>query len=203
LFTGLIEAVGRVESCSSGTLKISTELAEEAREGDSLSVDGSCLTVTSITGDILSFTCSRETVSRTVLSHYRAGTGVNLERPLRLDQGLHGHLVTGHVDEAAQILKIETLARGKTAWISCSGEGYALLVEKGSVAVSGISLTVAGLVPGRFSVAVIPETLNRTTAFEWKPGFRVNLEYDIIGKYVKKYADSALSSEGLRRYLEQ
>ena len=203
LFTGLIEDRGKVKSRSGGSLTVGTTLFETASTGDSIAVDGSCLTVSDKGNGSLTFHCSTETVSRTVISGYYPGTEVNLERPLMLSDGLHGHIVTGHVDETARILKVKISGEGMTAWISCSGKNFFLLVEKGSIAVSGISLTVASLAPDRFSVVLIPETLERTTAGNWKPGSHVNLEYDIIGKYVLKQTDAVIGNRRLRDYLEQ
>ena len=203
MFTGLIEDTGRVKALSGGSLTIQTQLFETASPGDSVSLDGSCLTVSQIGNESLSFHCSAETVSRTIISGYHPGSEVNLERPLRLSDGLHGHIVTGHVDETATVLKVKRSGADMTAWISCSGKYGPLLVEKGSIAVSGISLTIASISPDRFSVVLIPETLAGTTAGNWKPGTRVNLEYDIVGKYVKKQTDAAIAERKLRHYLEQ
>ncbi|MCD4700638.1 MAG: riboflavin synthase [Candidatus Aegiribacteria sp.] len=203
MFTGLIEDRGKVMSISGGSLTIQTKISETASPGDSIAVDGSCLTISDIGSRSLSFLCSAETVSRTIISGYYPGTEVNLERPLKLSDGLHGHIVTGHVDSTAAVLKVERSGAGMIVWVSCSGKNFLLLVEKGSIAVSGISLTVASLTPDRFSVALIPETLTRTTAGNWKPGSRVNLEYDIIGKYVKKQTDAVIGKRRLRDYLEQ
>ncbi len=202
MFTGLIKARGKVKSRSGSTLTVQTNLFETASPGDSIAVDGSCLTVSDVVNRSLSFHCSAETISRTIISGYFAGAEVNLERPLRLSDGLHGHIVTGHVDETASILKVERSGAGMTVWISCSGKNFPLLVEKGSIAVSGISLTVASLTPDRFSVTLIPETLKGTTAGNWKPGSLVNLEYDIIGKYVKKQTDAAIGKNRLKDYLD-
>jgi len=203
LFTGLIEATGRVQTLSGSTLTILADIYESARPGDSIAVDGTCLTVSGTGKGNLSFHCSGETISRTVISGYHPGMEVNLERPLRLSDGLHGHLVTGHVDETASVLKVEIIGKNRTVWISHTGQYFSILVEKGSIAVSGISLTVASLSRNRFSVALIPETVRRTTAGNWKPGSRVNIEYDIIGKYVKQQTDAAIGERRLRDYLEQ
>ncbi|NOQ23546.1 MAG: riboflavin synthase [Candidatus Aegiribacteria sp.] len=203
MFTGLIEDTGRVKAVSGGSLTIQTKLFESASPGDSIAVDGSCLTISGIGNRSLAFHCSAETVSRTIISGYYPGTEVNLERPLGFSDGLHGHIVTGHVDEAAAVLKVKRGGEGMTVWISCSGKYLPLIVEKGSIAVSGISLTIASLAPDRFSVVLISETLERTTAGNWKPGSHVNLEYDIIGKYVKKQTDAVLGKRRLRNYLEQ
>ncbi len=203
MFTGLIEDRGIVKSRSGSNLTVGTKLFETASPGDSIAVDGSCLTVSNTGNRSLSFHCSAETISKTIISGYYPGIEVNLERPLRFSGGLHGHIVTGHVDETAEVLKVKRSGEGMTVWISCSGNSFPLLVEKGSIAVSGISLTVASLAPDRFSVVLIPETLERTTAENWKPGSHVNLEYDIIGKYVLKQTDAFIRNRRLRDYLEQ
>ena len=202
MFTGLIEQTGEVESFSGGNLVIRAPLWEEADEGDSIGVDGSCLTVSRIRKGLLHFHCSRETVSRTIAGGYVRGSGVNLERPLRLSDELHGHLVTGHIDETASVLKVEKQGVDATFWFSFSRSRTGLVVEKGSIAVNGISLTVASVLPGRFSAALIPETLSRTTAGGWKPGAPVNLEYDLIGKYVKKQTEAAIGRRKLRDFIE-
>ncbi|GEM_PF-247940 len=205
MFTGLIEAVGRVASLSGGDLTIETDhvLVNESSPGDSIAVDGSCLTVTSIRGGKLVFHCSAETLFRSVVTGYHPGTVVNLERPLRADGRLHGHFVTGHIDEKGSILRVERRKEEATAWVSYSRQYSGLLVEKGSVTVSGISLTVASLLPDRFTVVLIGETLERTGAGGWKPGAAVNLEYDIIGKYINRLTLAAEGAGRLREYLEQ
>jgi len=202
LFTGLIEGTGTVRSRSGSSLTVSSPLSGEVVPGDSFAVDGSCLTVTGSAAGSMSFQCSGETLSRTVIQWYTTGVRVNLERPLLPSDRLHGHLVTGHVDETARLLRVQRSGGGMTAWISYSPESSVLLVPRGSVAVSGVSLTVASLEPGMFSVALIPETLARTTADGWRPGTRVNLEFDLIGKYVRRQAEAASAAAGLRDHLE-
>lgn len=203
MFTGLIEDRGRVSGFSGGRLTVETRLSESCTPGDSMAVDGSCLTVTRSKAGEVVFHCSSETVSSTLVSGYHSGSEVNLETPLCLDGLLHGHLVTGHVDQAASILKVQRSGEGMTVWVSYSRKYSRLLVQKGSVAVSGISLTVASLSSDRFSVALIPETLQRTTAGGWKPGTRVNLEFDIVGKYLQRQLEAAAGETGLREYIEQ
>ncbi len=203
MFTGLIEDRGRVTGFSGGRLTVETRLGEICSDGDSVAVDGSCLTVTGSSRGELAFHCSPETVSTTIVSGYHSGSEVNLETPLSLDGLLHGHLVTGHVDQAASVLKVQRSSEGMTVWVSYSGKYSRLLVPKGSVAVSGISLTIASLASDRFSVALIPETLKRTTAGSWKPGAGVNLEYDIVGKYLQRQLEAAAGEKRLRDYIEQ
>lgn len=203
MFTGLIEAKGRVVSVSRETLVIRAGIGLDVSKGDSIAVDGSCLTVTDIKGDKLEFYSSHHTRLKTIIPGYFSGTEVNLERPMQLSERLHGHIVTGHIDETARVLKIEKTGESTEIWFSFSSDFASLLVERGSVAVSGISLTIASLMSGRFSSVLIPETLSVTTAGSWKPGTHVNLEYDIIGKYIKRQITATSNAERLRKYLEQ
>jgi len=203
LFTGLIEGTGRVVRMAGDSLLLEERILKSPpSRGESMSVDGVCLTVSSTEGGRLLFHCSAETLSRTIAGGYHPGSAVNIERPLEVGGRLHGHMVTGHVDCTAAILRVERTGSGATVWFSFPAEHSLLLVEKGSVAVSGISLTVASLAPDRFSAALIPETLERTTAGSWKPGSAVNLEFDIIGKYILRQADAARGADRLREYLE-
>ncbi len=200
MFTGLIECMGTVKS--TGTrLKIEVETNLDLSPGDSLAVNGSCLTVTQTDGRILSFDVSPETFRR--IAAPLRGVRVNLERSMSADGRFHGHYVTGHVDTAGTVVKTRRTSGFSEITVSFPREYSTLLVEKGSVTVSGISLTVAGLTESSFSVAIIPETLKSTTAGDWKPGYRVNLEFDIIGKYVARAAMAAGSKESLREYLEE
>ena len=153
LFTGLVERTGRVVRVSGNILEVDTSTGMSSTAGDSLSVDGACLTVSSRQPGRLTFHCTRETLSRTIASGYHPGTMVNLEMPLEVGGRLHGHMVTGHVDCTAPVLKVERSGGGATVWISYPRTHARLLVVKGSIAVSGISLTVASLASDRFSVS--------------------------------------------------
>ena len=200
MFTGLIETTGIVKSTRRG-FQVEAGKDLELIRGDSLAVNGSCLTVIKTEGRQLYFDVSPETFRRTVAPI--SGSKVNLERSMSAEDRFHGHFVTGHVDVVGTVTKIKQTSGFSEITFSFPGEHSLLLVEKGSVTVSGISLTVASLAGSSFSVAVIPETLKTTTAGEWKPGYRVNLEFDIIGKYVTQAALAARSKESLREYLEQ
>jgi riboflavin synthase len=203
LFTGLIEGTGKVVRMAGDSLLLEEHILQPPpSRGDSLCVDGACLTVSSTEGGRLLFRCSGETLSRTIAGGYHPGSTVNIERPLEAGGRLHGHMVTGHVDCTAGVLRVDRTGSGATVWFSFPAKHSLLLVEKGSVAVSGISLTIASLAPDRFSAALIPETLERTTAGAWKPGSAVNLEFDIIGKYILRQADAARGADRLREYLE-
>jgi len=191
--------MGRVAAAGEN-LSLETDLSSELRPGDSLAVDGSCLTVERLSGSTAVFRVSPETMRRTV--PLGPGARVNLERPLSLSARLHGHLVTGHVDCTGTVVSVRRLGEFRRVEITCPSRWRGLLVEKGSAAVNGISLTVADLLPGAgFSVAVIPETLERTNAGLWKPGHRVNIEFDIVGKYLRRFMETG--SNGLRDKLEQ
>ena len=203
MFTGLIETKGRIVSISREILVVQPENGFDVSKGDSIAVDGSCLTAADIKGDKLEFFFSHHTRSKTIIPGYFSGAHVNLERSMQLSDRLHGHIVTGHIDETGRVLSIEKTGDSTEIRFSFSSGFSSLLVEKGSVAVSGISLTIASLSSGRFSAVLIPETLSVTTAGSWKPGTHVNLEYDIIGKYIRRQFTATSNAERLREYLEQ
>lgn len=187
MFTGIIEQTGTVVLICPGSvysLKVDTG-AMKALVGDSVSVNGVCLTVTEINGSIMSFDAVRETIAKTSLASLKTGDRVNLETALTLSKPLGGHFVSGHVDGTGTVLRIRTIAASAEIDFSCSGEMLRYIAAKGSVAIDGISLTVASVYAGGFSVAAIPHTLNATTLGDKKPGDRVNIETDILAKYVE------------------
>lgn len=183
-------------------------LSKDAVIGDSISVNGVCLTVVSLSGEILSFDLSGETLKSTNLGQLRPGDRVNLEPSLRADGKLGGHFVSGHVD-AVGTIRTKTLAGDSFKLVIDSPDHVAdILVEKGSVAVDGISLTVVEVFRGAFSVVIIPHTANVTTIGFKSAGDSVNLEADIIGKYVARFLnrDSVKTGSGsdkLLRSLQQ
>ena len=195
MFTGIIEDVGTVKSVEkkgpSGRIGIETALdLSLVRVGDSISVNGSCLTVTAVSKGVFTADLSNETLSVTTLGELMAGEKVNIESALTLARPLGGHMVTGHVDGVGTIKRKLSTGDAIDLYVSCPAPLMGQIVKKGSVAVDGISLTVAELTPDGFRVAVIPHTLARTTLMQKREGARVNVETDLIGKYVEKHLAS-------------
>ena len=191
MFTGLIEELAAVKSLAGGAVAklvvASSRVIEDVRVGDSVSVSGVCLTVTSVGDGELTFDAVPETLSRSTLKDLRAGDRVNLEASLRAGKMIGGHFVQGHVDGVGTVESIRRLGESAEVRIGASPAILRYVVEKGSIAVDGISLTVASVNEAGFAVAVIPHTLEVTTLGLERPGDRVNLEVDIIGKYVEKF----------------
>jgi riboflavin synthase len=186
MFTGIVEEVGTVEAVGPRLAVRARRVVEDTAPGASLAVNGACLTVVERVGDRLAFDLSPETLSRTALARLRPGDPVNLERPVTLLSRLGGHLVQGHVDGVGEVSDVEDAPPGRRLWIRVP-EGLARYVaEKGSVAVDGVSLTVAAVEAGRFAVALVPFTLEATTLGRAVPGTPVNLEVDVVAKYVER-----------------
>lgn len=191
MFTGIIEGLGRVKRChvsgDSARLVIDLgPLADGVKPGDSVAVDGACLTAARVGGQVVECDVSRETLNRTTLGDLKSGEQVNLERALRVGDRLGGHFVLGHVDGVGTISAIEKSPGQWTLKMTAPPEIMSRLVLKGSIAVSGISLTVASLSPETFTVAIIPHTLENTALRHKSVGDRLNLELDVIGKYVER-----------------
>jgi riboflavin synthase len=187
MFTGIVEELGVVRAVGPTRLEIACHaVANDAQIGASIAVNGVCLTVVDRSDDGLGFDLSEETLRRTSFARLRSGDGVNLERPLTLASRLGGHLVQGHVDAVATVAGIDRTPDGG-AWLTVRvpPELGRYLVEKGSVTVDGISLTVAAMGDDTFSVALIPHTLEVTTLGSAEVGHPVNLEVDVIARYVE------------------
>lgn len=194
MFTGLIEEMGAVQRVRHEGLAV--KLAIGAKDtivdlaiGDSIAVDGACLTVTLVQDSLFEVDLSAETLSRTTLGDLLPHDRVNLERPCRPIDRLGGHLVTGHIDGVGTILEIREIEGMWWYSFAYPQPLRPLLVEKGSIAVDGISLTIAGLADAAFDVAIIPHTYRQSTLGRKQVGQRVNLETDLLGKYVIRYLE--------------
>jgi riboflavin synthase len=191
MFTGLVETLGtvrRVEVKGAGRQLVvaAPALAAELTVGESVAVNGACLTVVERDAQSFRFDVGPETLLRTNLGELSAGDRVNLERSLRLSERLGGHLVQGHVDGLGTIAERRPEGEWETVWFRCPAELAAQMVSKGSVAVDGVSLTLVEVERERFSIALIPHTLAQTTLGFKKTGAAVNLETDLLAKYVWK-----------------
>jgi riboflavin synthase len=203
VFTGIVEVVGRVRALRPQGAKAelvveAPEIAAGVRVGDSVAVNGACLTVTASRDGALHFEAVQETLDRTSLGRLAAGGGVNLERALRADGRLDGHLVQGHVDGVGRVRELRRAGDDVRLFVACEPAFAELLVEKGSVAIEGVSLTVVGVAAAGFDVALIPHTLTATTLGALEPGAAVNLEADVLGKYVRRYLERILPASGGR-----
>ncbi|HZS05111.1 MAG TPA: riboflavin synthase [Blastocatellia bacterium] len=191
MFTGIVEETGSIKKVTSGAASARVEVAartvlEGAKVGDSIAVNGVCLTVVGKTNDSFSADVSAETLRRTSLRQIRAGSRVNLERPLLPTSRLGGHIVQGHVDGVGEFLEARPEGEGWIVRVGFPAELGRYIVEKGSITVDGISLTVAALGDDWFEIAVIPHTWHVTNLSSLRRGDAVNLEVDIIAKYVER-----------------
>jgi riboflavin synthase len=194
MFTGLIENVGVLKRRSlhgqAGALEVGTDLPlEEIHSGDSIAVNGACLTVETINlaNRSLMFHTLAETLARTNLGTLPIGAALNLERALQAGARLGGHFVSGHIDITAAVTTISTASNDVVLTIKLPAELQALVIPKGSIAVNGISLTVASLASDTFSLHIIPHTWQQTNLSSLKPGDAVNLEADMVGKYILRW----------------
>lgn len=190
MFTGIIETLGTVTAIErEGTnvhLSLSSKLTPELKIDQSLAHNGVCLTVIALNGDEYTVTAIEETMQRSNLGDVATGDRVNLERCTQIGSRLDGHIVQGHVDATGEVVSVEE--RDGSWWFTLRypQENRGMLVDKGSVTINGVSLTVCDPVENQFSVAIIPYTYENTSFHALKPGSRVNLEFDIVGKYVAR-----------------
>jgi len=207
VFTGIIQHVGRVVSVARGAagrrLRVDVgPLAEGMPIGGSVAVDGACLTAANLDGRTADFDAVPETLERTTLGALKAGSLVNLEPALSAGDALDGHIVQGHVDGVCEVVRIDRDAGGHVLSAGADATLIDQMVAKGSITLSGVSLTLASVDRDRFTVALVPTTLARTTLADLSPGDRLNLETDVLGKYVRRYlaqlADSGLTIDKLR-----
>jgi riboflavin synthase len=212
MFTGIIEEVGRVSSIKEerGTRRLTvsaSRLTKELKKGDSISVSGVCLTAVQITPNSVTFDLAEETWTRTSFSRMHEGALVNLELPMRADGRFGGHIVQGHVDGTGQFLALDRIPGAEDYWlhIRIPAELERYVIFKGSLSIEGISLTVARIEGTEVTVAIIPHTWEMTNLRSLKPGDPVNLEIDMIAKYVEKMmkGESANSTLTLEKLVQQ
>jgi len=208
MFTGIVEYVGRIEDvCAKADLtRFQIDLgpiAEGVKLGDSVAVAGACLTVAGVEAGLFAFEAIPETLEKTRLGGFSKGDAINLERAMSSAGRFDGHMVQGHVDGVGRVRRFDRKDHEALLHIECDVELAQQLVDKGSVTIDGVSLTVVAVVPDGFHVALIPHTLEVTTLSNLLVGDAVNLEVDVFGKYVKQYLDRVLpdlvaSAQGAR-----
>ena len=186
MFTGLVAGTGKVRALRDGRLEVDTPLAAELAAGDSIAVNGVCLTALDPSAEGFAADVMPETLRRSSLGPLGAGDEVNLELPLRASDRLGGHMVQGHVDGTGTVQSVGEEGNSRVVRIEAAPELLRYVVEKGSIAVDGVSLTVSAVDDEAFEVSLIPETLERTTLGEADVGTTVNLEVDVLAKYVEK-----------------
>ena len=206
MFTGIIEEIGHVKSLARGaksfTLEVEADLVMEGTQvGDSIATNGVCLTVTSLTGHGFTAAVMPETVQRTALGELKPGSAVNLERALSLQTRLGGHIVSGHIDGTGRISDRRQDDNALWLTVECDSRLLRYIIEKGSITIQGVSLTVARVDDKSFAVSLIPHTQAATTLHSARVGDLVNLENDIIAKYVEKLLGKAPSDSGIMEKL--
>lgn len=194
MFTGIVKELGRVaevESSDDGArLRIGAALASELSEGDSVSVNGACLTATAVSQDAFEADVMHQTLELTTLGHLEAGSSVNLELPLRAADRLGGHVVQGHVDGTGTVAEVTEDGFARRVRVELPEELLPYVVEHGSIAIEGVSLTVAALSDEAVEVSLIPETLERTNLGGVAVGDRLNLECDVLARYVRRQLET-------------
>ena len=192
MFTGIIEAVGTLVSLQSKGQDVSIRVRSgkldlsDVKLGDSIATNGVCLTVVQLPGDGYVADVSGETMARTGFASYQLGQRLNLEKALMPTSRLGGHLVSGHVDGVGQVVAVQPRGRAVEYWIEAPRELARYIAEKGSITVDGISLTVNSVEGARFRLTIVPHTSEETTVGEWRVGSRVNLEVDVIARYLER-----------------
>lgn len=192
MFTGIVEAVGTLIAMEPKGQDVSVRVRSgkldlsDVKLGDSIATNGVCLTVVALPGDGYVADVSGETIQRTGFAHYKIGQTLNLERALTPTTRLGGHLVSGHVDGVGEIVSVHPLGRAKEYWVKAPDELARYIAEKGSITVDGISLTVNAVDGARFKLTIVPHTTAETTVEDWRPGRRVNLEVDLIARYLER-----------------
>ena len=203
MFTGIIEELGKVDSIGSGRLSIlASKVLEDVQLGDSIAVNGICLTVTSFDRKHFTADVMPETIRRTALRELKKGSPVNLERALTLSSRLGGHIVSGHIDGTGEVESFTSEDNAVLLQVQAAPKIIHYIVEKGSVALDGISLTVAAVTEKDFTVSLIPHTREVTTLHAKQKGSPINIETDVLGKYVEKLlrgSEASKKTSGLTR----
>lgn len=202
MFTGIIEEIGTIRNIRKGSNAVQLTVGArmilaDVKVGDSINTQGVCLTVTSFTADAFTADVMPETMSRTAFSRFRVGSGVNLERALRLNDRLGGHIVSGHIDGTGNVISIRKDENAVWYRVSASPAILRYIIEKGSVALDGISLTVAAVDRASFEVSIIPHTQEQTTLPGLHTGDPVNIECDMLGKYIEKLIEPGQNRKGM------
>ncbi len=197
MFTGIVEELGTVRCIGSGHIKVAAcQVLDALQVGDSIAVNGICLTVTAFDDKGFQADVMPETIRRTSLSQLRQGSVVNLERALTLSSRLGGHIVSGHIDGVGEIISFTEEKNALLMKIAAPAAILRYIVEKGSVALDGISLTVAGVTAEGFSVSLIPHTRKVTDLRDKKPGDSINIENDVVGKYIERLLQPPVPGDG-------
>lgn len=202
MFTGIIEATGKIKSLSKlgGDLKVTIESSDlhmsDVKLGDSIATNGVCLTVVDLLSNGFVADVSNETIANSGFRHYQIGQAVNLEKAMMATSRFGGHMVSGHVDGVATIAAIIDNGRAKDIWINAPADLLKYIITKGSITVDGISLTINNVEAGQFKLTVVPHTASQTTLANAVTGSSVNIEIDIIARYLEKLANPS-SSEGV------
>jgi riboflavin synthase len=199
MFTGIVEAVGEVVAVTprgeTARIAVRSPLAREVKLGESVALNGCCLTIVEPHAEELRFDAIRETLEKTALGDLAAGSRVNLERAMAASSRFDGHIVQGHVDEAGRVREWRKRGEDVQLFVQTSREFAEQCIPKGSVTVQGVSLTIVGVAHDGFDVALIPHTLQVTTLGALSVGVRVNLEADVLGRYVQKYVARILGEK--------
>jgi len=199
MFTGLIQDVGRVESVETGSdgarILIATSLGGEIASGDSVAVNGACLTATEVGGNGFATEAMNQTLELTALGALEVGSSVNLEPAMRASDRLGGHIVQGHVDGVGEVAGVEEDGFAKRLRVALGPELLRYAIPQGSIALDGVSLTIAALGEGFVEVSLIPETLERTNLGDAAPGRKLNVECDVVAKYVERLVGSLAGKE--------
>jgi len=207
MFTGIIEEVGTIAEVSrSRGLRLGVRAERvlgDLKPGDSIAVSGPCLTVESIAGDRFYASLLPETAEGTTLSGAQVGDRVNLERAMRVGDRLGGHLVTGHVDGIAEVASVQDRGETRLVELTCPAGQEKYLVDRGSVALDGVSLTLRSPVGGRFAVSLVRATLGATTLGDLRPGDRVNIELDLIAKHIARLVGESPAKSKLAAWLAE